>query len=41
MIVAEKVIGEQGIGERVIGKRENLGASDRGLIEKRNAVRND
>ena len=33
--VVQKVIGEQVIGEHVIGKRENFGASDRGVIEKR------
>ena len=41
MIVLDKAIGEQGIGERVIGEQENLGASDRGVIEKYNTVRNE
>ena len=35
----EQAIGEQGIGEQVIGKRENLGASERGVIENNNTVR--
>ena len=38
MIVLERAIGEQGIGELVIGERENLGASDWGVIEKKNTV---
>ena len=37
----ERAIGEQGFGEQVIGERENLGPSDRGVIEKNNAVRNE
>ena len=39
--VAERAIREQGIGERVIGEQENLGASDRGVIEINNTVRNE
>ena len=41
MSVVERAIGEQGFGEQVIGERENLGPSDRGVIEKNNAVRNE
>ena len=40
VIVLEQAIREQGIGELVIGERENLGASDWGVIEKNNTVRN-
>ena len=35
MSVAERAIGEQGIGERVIDEQTNLGASDQGVIEKK------
>ena len=41
MSVAEQAIREKGIGEQVIGERENLGASDRVVIEKNNTVRNE
>ena len=41
VIVLEQAIREQGLGEQVIGKRENLGASDRGVLEKKNTVRNE
>ena len=41
MIVLELSIREKGIGERVIDERSNLGASDRGLIEKKNTVINE
>ena len=39
--VGEQAIGEKWIGERVIGERENLGASDWEVIEKKNTVRNE
>ena len=35
------MIGGKWIGEQVIGKEANLGASDRGVIEKINTVRNE
>ena len=38
--VAERAIGEQGVGDRVIGEQENFGASDQGVIERKNTVRN-
>ena len=37
----ERAIRDKGIGEQVIGERENLGASDGGVIEIKNAVRNE
>ena len=39
--VAERAIREQGIGERVIVERANLGASDWGVIERKNTVINE
>ena len=41
MSVAKQAVREQGIAEQVIGERANLGASDRGLIEKKNTVINE
>ena len=41
VIVLERAIREQGIGEQVIGEQENLGASYRGVIEKKNTSRQD
>ena len=38
MSVAEGAIRAQGMGERVIGERENLCASERGVIELNNTV---
>ena len=39
--VQEWVIGEQGVREQVIGGQSTLNASDRGVIEINNTVRNE
>ena len=41
MRIFELSIREQGIGERVIGECANLGASDWGVIEINNTLKND
>ena len=39
VILLEQVIGEQEIDEQVIYEKENLGASDWGMLEKKHTVR--
>ena len=41
MSIAERATREQGIGKRLIGEQAKLGKSDRGVIERKNTVRNE